>query len=93
MLPRSGGALHTAERYSLLTAGSLVQPLPGVPQSQPAPLADWQSRLPMPPWAIKLAMPLPSHYPPSYDPTTQSAPAAGPERPLSDIRAVMVVVC
>ena len=49
--------------------------------------------MPMPPGAIKPAMPLPTQLPPPYDPATQSARQAQQERPVSDIRAVLVEVC
>ena len=74
------------------TAGYAGQSLPAMLQPHLARPEDFLPKLPMVPGMPKLAMPLPSQFPPPYDPGLQSAPAAGPERPLKDIRAVLVEI-
>ena len=70
-----------------------VPVMPGVSQPQPGWPAGLLPKMPMVPEMPKPMMPSPTHYPPPYDPAPQSASQAQQERPVSDIRAVLVEVC
>lgn len=47
----------------------------------------------MVPGMPQIAMPLSTQFPPPYDPGPASLPPTQQDRPVSDIRAVLVEVC
>lgn len=42
---------------------------------------------------VTLATPLPTQYPPTYDPASKPTSFSQADSPLSDVRAVLVEVC
>jgi hypothetical protein len=69
--------------------------LPGAPkpeQPQPGSPMGWQPTGPLSSSGIKHVVPAMSHYPPPYDPMPQMTPPPRPEKPISDIRAVLVEI-
>ena len=83
--------MATAEPNPHPNTGSPVQAVSGVPQLQPDWPAGLLPKMPMVLGMPKPALPLSAQFPPSYDPARQSPPSQQ-DRPVSDIRAVMVEI-